>query len=262
MTGQPARLLIVSDTHCGHPYGLTPPEWQAAPTCREGVWQAALWAWWSAVLDEIGPVDLAVHNGDAIDGDSSKDGGTGQITTDRLEQVEIAYDALAPIKARQWGLVAGTGYHTGKAEQFEAVLASRLSAWFGPSETVDLAGTIFHFRHHLGSSSIPHGRATALLREALWSDLQSLIPSPDRPRPHVLVRSHVHYHVAVQDRYHLAMTTPALQGWTRYGAERMTGRTDVGLILFEVSGPGQFVWTPYFFDAPAEAGPPVRRMEA
>jgi hypothetical protein len=86
------RVLIMSDLHCGHRVGLTPPDWQYRPGVRSK-WrkiQQACWNWYANEIEEAGPFDVVIVNGDAIDGRGERSGGTELLTTDRHEQVEIA----------------------------------------------------------------------------------------------------------------------------------------------------------------------------
>lgn len=85
------RLVIISDLHCGHRAGLTPPGWQTpleapdrlAAYARQ---QRVMWSWYAATIAALQPIDVLVANGDAIDGRGSRSGGTELITTDLSAQ--------------------------------------------------------------------------------------------------------------------------------------------------------------------------------
>ena len=47
------------------------------------------------MLKEVGPVDILVVNGDAIDGHGKKSNGSELLTTDLLQQVDIAVECLS-----------------------------------------------------------------------------------------------------------------------------------------------------------------------
>ncbi|MCP4900021.1 MAG: hypothetical protein GY906_23885 [bacterium] len=243
------RLLVISDLHCGHLIGLTPPRWQTKATGsavrskrdKLSSVQKEAWRWYIKHIKEYGPYDCVVVNGDAIDGAGKRSGGTEQITADREEQCEIAVECIEktlPKNRKDCKLVMtyGTGYHTGDEEDWENKIARDLKAnKIGSHEWVNCAGVVFDFKHQVGSSGIPHGRHTAINKESLWANLwaeRGLIPEAD-----VLIRSHVHYHAFCGDtamKPMLRMTTPALQAMgSKYGSRRCSGIVDFGFIVFE-----------------------------
>ncbi len=76
------RLVIISDLHCGHRAGLTPPDWQSdfrknSKTQRNkfAELQRELWQFYADTINDLRPVDVLVVNGDAIDGKGSLSGG-------------------------------------------------------------------------------------------------------------------------------------------------------------------------------------------
>lgn len=240
------RILVMSDTHCGHLVGLTPPQWQAEPTSSASrtkrtkfvTVQKEAWAWYKKNVRAGGPYDLVVMNGDAIDGPGFRSGGTELITTDRQEQVEMACSAIktAMVGSPKLVMTYGTGYHTGDQEDWENDIAKDLNALkIGSHEWVDVEGVVFDLRHHIGSSSVPHGRSTALNRAALWANLWA--DQDYTPKSNVLIRSHVHYFSAGMGdtQPELRVTTPALQAMgSKYGARRCEGLVSFGFLIFEV----------------------------
>ena len=163
------RLLVISDLHCGHRAGLTPPEWWD----NEGKYaeiQKTVWKWYADTLSKIKPVDVLVINGDAIDGKGEKSGSTEVITADRKEQCEIATECINLVGAEKIYLTYGTGYHTGKEEDWEAVLSDMVSAKGIHSHLwLEIGGVNFDFKHKVSSSIIPHGRHTGPSRDKLWN---------------------------------------------------------------------------------------------
>lgn len=242
------RLLVLSDPHCGHLVGLTPPAWQVDPpkaedrTKREkysGV-QREAWSWFKRTVRKNGPYDAVVVNGDAIDGKGERSGGTELITTDRHVQVEMAAKCLEECRvgsSREPEIVLtyGTPYHTGVGEDFENTLADKVgAAKIGAHEWIDVEGVVFDFKHFIGSSSVPHGRTTAIEREALWAKLWT--DADYTPRANVIVRSHVHYCKWVGDEHDpsLRVVTPALQAMgSKHGARKCSGLVSFGLVIFE-----------------------------
>lgn len=240
------RLLVLSDLHCGHLAGLAPPRWQIKPgsetnlTKREkfAAVQEDAWRWYANAIRKHGPYDVVVVNGDAIDGQGTRSGGTELLTADREEQADMATycirRALSP-KTKHVVMTYGTAYHTGDAEDWENKIAANLSAKIGSHEWIDVEGVIFDLKHHLGGSGVPHGRATALSREALWAALWA--ETDMAPNSDVLIRSHVHYHAGSFDlamKPNLRMTTPALQAFgSKYGSRRCSGIVNLGFLVFE-----------------------------
>lgn len=255
------KVLVVSDTHCGHLVGLTPPAWQIGSesnlTKRQkyGRIQEEAWEWFSDQVQKHGPYDVIIANGDMIDGSGVRSGGTELITVDREEQAEMAIAVLKRCIGKRFTVLPkiimtyGTAYHTGDGEDWENYIANKLDAKIGAHEWVQVDGVIFDVKHHIGGSQVPHTRANAIGRDALWSQLwadRCMVPDSD-----ILIRSHVHYHVGSWDftiKPHWRMTTPALQAMgTKYGARRCSGLVDFGFLVFEVEGT-HFDFTPVTVD--------------
>lgn len=229
------RMLIISDLHSGHRYGLATLE-----DCCNSV-QRKAWEFVEAGLIKHGPFDVIFCNGDAIDGNASKNGGIELMTTDRHEQIQIAERVLRKMaevsnSTPLYYFTKGTPYHTGKEEDWECVLAQRFQR---PNEVniqarfiLNVGGVKFDFKHKIGRSSLPHGRATAILREALMSVVKERYEK--REPIDVIVRSHVHYHMLTEDKEIVALTTPALQVNSAYGQLECDGLTDFGFLVVEV----------------------------
>jgi len=229
-------IILTGDWHCGGRTGLTMPEYQSndSPGSEYEYYakiQQAMWFFYSSGIDSIRDkygIDLLVINGDAIDGNGSKNGGGEMLYTDRNIQVKMAEKIARFINPKKCLVIAGTPYHTGQEEDFEATLASNLNADFGSHEFVDVNGLIIDCKHKVGSSGIPHGRHTAIAREALWNLLWN--EKGVQPRADVLIRSHVHYHGYCGDSDTLRMTLPAMQLWTKYGGRQCSGTIDLGFV--------------------------------
>lgn len=239
------RLLVISDTHCGHEVGLTPPQWNprgveantAMEKYRDWMWQGFM-----SMVEPLKPIDILVHNGDAIDGRGERIGGVEGLFADRNQQCKMAADVIKWVGARKVLIARGTDYHVGKEEDFEDTVASLVGAErIGDIVTADVNGLQMQFRHHIGGSQVPHGRATSLMRDQLWNELWYL--ENEFPLANVMVRSHVHYHQAVQSFNRLAMTTPGLQGYgTRYGERRLSGVIHFGIVYFDIRSQEDFTW--------------------
>lgn len=241
---------MISDLHCGHRGGLTPPgqyrynQWDDENVKgKYGKLQATVWDWYAETVGAIGPVDLLVVNGDAIDGKGVSTGGSELLTADRLEQCEIAAECINIVDTKKTLLIRGTPYHVGKEEDWEDVLGAMIRACdVGAHEWVEADGVIIDFKHKVGSSAVPHGRATALLRSGFWGALWA--ERGLQPRADILIRSHVHYHVHVGNPDRLIMTTPCLQAWSKYGTTQCEGLIDLGFITIECDE-GEYRWRPH-----------------
>ena len=241
------RIAIISDLHCGHRGGLTPPSYQYIETgagrrSAYAVLQKSLWDWFEEKAKSLGKIDCLVINGDAIDGKGARSGGRELITADRDEQIEMAEMCAMAFDAKRYIVVEGTPYHTGNEESWEAMLAQSLgcnmedkgkeAAEFGAHVWIDVDGVIFDFRHKVGSSSIPHGRLTAPQRAALWNVLYA--EKGIQPNANIIVRSHVHYFTAAFTTSKTVITTPALQTHSNYGSRECDGTNDIGFISFDI----------------------------
>jgi len=249
------RIIVIADSHCGHVAGLTPPEWQMQEfedsTTKHNKWvllQKELWIKYINLLEKYKPFNIGFSMGDMIDGRGSRSGGTELITTDRDEQVDMAVRVHNEIRDRsrkdfKWIGVYGTDYHVaGDGEDWEQIMAERAGFdKIGSHEWVDVNGCIFDLKHHIGGSSIPHGRHTAVAKDRLWNVLWA--NEDYQPDAKVLLRGHVHYATFCGDPSWMAMTLPALQGMgSKFGARRMSGLIHWGIVIFDVDEDGQFGW--------------------
>jgi hypothetical protein len=248
-------VLAIGDLHCGSEIGITPPDWQADDHAA----QMELWRF-AKEAARVKP-DIIICNGDAIHGKNMKSGCRQLITTDREEQVDMAEATLRMLSGGRRGvkfiLTAGTEYHVGHEEDWEHVLASRLGGSFGGHEYLSIAGVTFDIKHHLGSSSVPHGRHTAIARDHLWSILWN--EHSDHPKSDVILRSHVHYHSGAFGPGWLAMSLPAFCGLgDHYGVRRCSGTVDFGWAVFNCNK-GAYTWHVETKQL-AQAAPRVRKL--
>jgi len=243
------RVVIISDMHCGHRAGLTPPSWQCKNEAGH-VWQKFLqvqeecWKLYIAEVKKLKPVHLLIVNGDCIDGRGEKSGGVELITGDRQEQCDMAVECIKVWNAEHVAMTRGTNYHVGAEEEWEDRIARDVGAKIGDHEWIDVNGFVWDVKHHIGSSQVPHGRGTSLARDVLWNQLWA--NAGEQPRGDFLVRSHCHYW---EGQYRMlggkrveAVITPALQAMgTRFGARRCSGSVHWGLLAFDISSEGKIV---------------------
>ena len=246
------RLVALGDYHCGHYTGLTPPGWDGER--QETLYphyygvRRTTWDWYKKTLKQFKPIDVLLVNGDLIDGRGPASGGTELLVMDRLEQVEMAISCVQEAEAKAVVVTFGTAYHTGKYEDFEIVIANRLKNCIkiGGEDNYEINGWIINARHHVGRSSIPHGRYTPIAREQMGNAMWAA--RGEFPLADVLLRSHVHYYAFLgggDPEEWLALTLPSLQGYGgKLGTRRMTGTVDVGMACFDfpTKGKGQFTW--------------------
>lgn len=242
------RVACISDLHCGHGAGLTPPDWQSgawAGASRARVVraaQAALWDEYARIAREEG-ADVLVVDGDATDGPGKQTG--EHITRDVIEQAAMAVECINVWRGAEVYMAFGTPFHvSADGNDIERVIADQVGAReIGGHLYLDVHGVMFDVKHKVGSSSVPHGRHTSLARERLWQQLWSEYGQPRGSRGDVLIRGHVHYHSVAGGSNWVAMTLPALQGLgSKYGVRECSGVVDWGLVIFDVQTDGRFSW--------------------
>lgn len=243
------RLVVVSDFHCNHRSGLTPPDWQwDAEDSNEyrakwGAVQRQLWGYFRETISGLRP-DILVVNGDAVDGGGSRSGGSERICSEQNEEVLMAAECIRVARADKVFMTYGTPYHTGVQYDVESLVAHAVGAEIEAEAVLDVNGVVFNFRHKVGASSVPHGRHTAVSRERMWNLLWAT--RDQAPQAEVIVRSHVHYFNFCGGPGWLAMTTPALQGLgSKYGQRACSGVVDFGMIHFDIRPSGEYSWKPH-----------------
>lgn len=241
------RVLFVTDMHCGHRVGLTPPKFQSAiPGEKYHRLQVELYdAYRTRVrkLKKQKKIDICVVVGDSLDGKGVRSGGTELIAVDMRTQVNIAKECLEEINAETYVGVHGTAYHVAPAgEDWESVLADEMNFQSIQSHLwLDVNGLIFDVKHFVGATSVPYGRNTQLEKDQvanlLWNEVS------EQPRGDVFIRGHLHhFHGCFEDRF-LAIVLPALQGAaTKFGARKCSLPVNFGLVWFDVYSDGSYSW--------------------
>jgi hypothetical protein len=236
------RLVVISDKHSGHVVGLTPPEFQFKPRRGNSRWnkwalaQKEIWSWYSRTIRSLSPIDHLLVNGDSIDGDGWRSGGTEVVTTDRQEQARIALICIELAEAKKVTMTYGTAYHTGNQEDFEESIAKGLGCKIGSHEWLRIAGRTIDCKHHLGNTTVPYGVHTALAKEVIQNHLWAT--RGQQPPADILIRSHVHKYACCESKIGnkivKAISTPALQGYgSKFGARRCSGTVDLGLVVID-----------------------------
>lgn len=248
------RVLVLSDLHCGHRAGLTPPGWQYSKEASDegrqvfSKLQQSQWDWFSNKIKSLGKIDILIINGDAVDGKGERSGMTEQLEPDFFKQADMAVEIVNFIKPTKTIMTYGTPYHTGQGEDVESIIAKEVDADIKGHQFVNINGTIFDIKHKVGSSTVPHGRFTPIAREGLWNDLWSLEEN-GQPRADIMIRSHVHYFCFIGDKRRLGLTTPALQGYgSKYGTRQCSGIVNIGFLHFDVNDRG-YTWDSHIYTA-------------
>lgn len=227
-------LVIISDLHSGSVFGLCPPGYWEADDDRRSM-QKEAWQAYMKIVNRWKKPDILLVNGDCIEGTAKKDGGAELTTLDRNIQCEMAVKSISQFQAGQILMTYGTKYHTGdQAEDFEYNIAQDLGAKIGGRIDFEIDGLIFNARHKIGGSSIFNGRASAIMREMAWSLINESVDNS--PKVRVIIRSHVHYHIWIEQGDRVMFTTPCLQlSRGRYGSRECSGETHWGAIRLTIS---------------------------
>lgn len=235
---KPKIVFLCGDLHCGHECGLTPPDWQVNKESENKhiahiyEIQKRMWEFWKNTIKVYGPFDVGIFNGDLIDGRGDRAGSTETLYPDRKVQSDIAVACIKAVNAKKNYIIRGTGYHVSSdGEDWEDVIASQANTEIKDHAFIDVNGTVFDCKHHVGSGSVPHTRNTALARDRLWGQLwheRELTPKSD-----YLVRSHVHYWQYYEDAMGANMTLPCMQFDSKYGKRRCSGTIDIGVVIFK-----------------------------
>lgn len=250
------RVVVIADMHCGSFVGLCHPDYQQKYVKNDrtkrnkySTLQKQCWDFYYDTIIKLKPIDILVVNGDSIDGRGERSGGTELIVTDRQAQAEMAADAIKVASAQHIIMTVGTPYHvSSNGEDFENLVKEYVRGdSIGSHEWLSVNGLVFDFKHHIGSSSVPYGRFTAVGREYNWNALWA--ERDEQPKSKILCRSHVHYFGYAGNKDFLGITTPALQSvGTKFGSRICSGTIDFGLIVFDVYPDGSYEWKPLIAD--------------
>ncbi len=243
MEARPAgtkTVLIISDTHCGAISGLTPPNWDGvAPADKWKKVRRDLWNEFVKTVRRIQPVDVLIYNGDLIEGPSNtmKEAGMGLMTTDRIVQTSMAADIIRTVGAEKVVIIKGTAFHEGDREDWSDIVAAEVNADACSGQAwVEVNGIVFDCKHKVGGSNIPHGAFTAAARSRVWNLIANEIGT--QPKADIIIRSHLHTFSFCGNSRYLAIVTPGLQGYTRYGSRMVERLVDWGMVWFAVEPGG------------------------
>ena len=233
------RVIVLGDMHCGHHYGLTPPQNWVNEKSLPHVYafQKESWEWFIEATRQLGPFDICICNGDAIDGRQGKNGGRELLENSCLKQVEMATFVLKQVEARRYLIVKGTPYHTGQEEDYESQLARNMKSEIYNKLFLDVNGVKIKARHKVNRSIVPYGRATPLLRSLMWDTLTTMAKDQEA---NIMIFNHVHYYLYAGYENKLVLTAPGLQGNSEFGETQCEGSTDYGFLVFDIQENGEF----------------------
>ncbi len=259
------NIVCISDLHCGHRAGLTPPTYQRLGRSngkngyhydKNHLWRKfykiehECYSWYEEKAKKHTKPDLLVVDGDCIDGREGRSGGVELISIDRNEQIEMALECISLWDAKNIIIVRGTPYHVGEEESWEDIIAKQLNAKVGDHEWVERNKVVFDFKHYIGNSVVPYGRKMAVDRDQIWNMIWA--EAKLQPRADWIVRGHVHRseggYKQIGAKEVWAITLPALQGMgSRYGARMCSGLVDFGFVGWKITNGKVEFWKEILF---------------
>jgi hypothetical protein len=253
------NVVFFGDTHCGCRFGLCPPngvQLDGGGFYHPSNLQKKMWGMWLKAWDWVydatrGEPFVVVFCGDAVDGKGVR-GATHQFTHNLTDQVNVAYDIMAPIVEAANGhfyFVRGTEAHGGPSCESEEALARRLGAI--PNRDKECARyelwleigrgkkkALINVMHHIGTTS-----RTAYETSAVMAEMSEAFTESGRWHervPDIIVRAHRHRNIAIRiptvNGYGIAFTTPAWQLKTpfAYRVQSRMSAPQIGLSLVRV----------------------------
>jgi len=246
------RVLLISDLHAGHIFGLTPPSWwqnldneiygNAAKVQRE------MWRFFTETIKNINDehqIDKAICVGDMIDGSQSKTSGSEAICSDVYEQVLMAKESLEVIGAKDHIFCYGSNYHSngGGHVDAEKILADAFDAKIAAEVKVRINGKIFRAKHHIGNSSVPYTKMTQIMKAKMMDIMRSAKDGSEIAS--VEVRAHVHTYNMYSDGKFTGIVLPCFQSSSKFGSRYFDGSTDLGFVIVDVFDSGEIEVRPF-----------------
>lgn len=213
MATRAENIIVIADMHIGCRYGLCCPPSVYKPKMDDGYYvysdgQKKVWTMWRYFWDRWIPKVtkeepfILVVNGDGLEGVHHN--AKTPITTRHDEQINLAYNILAPIvdKSEKFFWIRGTEAHSGPSGEMENMLAERLGSVSDRNDNpsrwtmwLDFHGVYLHFCHTIPSTRVFSYEATVPMRELMQS-YTNAGRWKNRP-PDIIVRSHRHSCVEV-----------------------------------------------------------------
>lgn len=224
MTAPLDALIVVSDLHCGSPYGLAPPSFRTDDGNDLGhgsnAHQAWLWHWWRTLIAEAaerlrGATIGVIVNGDATEGNHHR---STEMTTPREhEHCKMAYACLLPLAkhAPRRYVIDGTECHT---KGLEHDLARMLHAEGGKAHgklLLEVHGCLLDITHHIGVTSRAYLEASGM--GINMGNARLNYARVGQRVPSVYLRGHRHAGGIYSDGYGIMAVSGGWQYLTRHG---------------------------------------------
>lgn len=197
--------VVVSDLHVGCGMAIMP---KGGFTCDSGIhvspsplqeklydrWENGFWPW---VREQCPDGFNVIVNGDLVDGVHHQT--VTQWSHNLLDQRRACVELLRPVReaAKRFLVVRGTESHVGQSGQHDEAIASVLGSEKSASGTsshwevfLRFGGKLVHVAHHIGATTSPFAKSSALQRQIALSYVNSGRWG-DEP-PVMFVRSHRH----------------------------------------------------------------------
>ena len=223
------KIAILGDMHCGHINAIAHPKDQASEDAQ------GLWKLYKSFCKRHGPFDGVILTGDLIDGRAGRNGGVELLTTDQMNQADMAIRVLDELPVRKgapWWLASGTPYHAGTDEDFERLVASSFGASRSAVVWAEIGGLVIRARHKIN-------RAMNNLVKQVETHVRR-IGSGREPQADYMLFGHLHCHKTHTEMLNgkpiTAVCCPTLQGETDFGSRQCDGDVDLGAMCLEIGG--------------------------
>lgn len=251
------KWCLLTDTHTGATTGLT-------PSPNNPIQEALLSRYYEKVewfLKTHGEPDVVLHLADAMDGTDRK---SGDIDDPKMtNQAEGAAELIAMLQPKsEVILLRGTKYHTAvEIQEFEEHIDKclRLIMYEDHDRKISvsirskLKTTIndwfmLEARHFIGSSIIPHGRATTPLREQMWNVMNAALEAHEKDKPvkwpDLMCFGHRHYYLYAENAWGAVMCVPGWQALgNKFGEEICSGHIGLGLVGLTIGDTKEEGWS-------------------
>ena len=223
------NIVVISDTHFGCQFGLCPSKFRldGGGYYQSSDLQKKVYKMWSLFHSRYVPIFtkgepyILVHVGDCVDGVHHRS--TSQITHNLKDQVNLAYEVLAPIreKAQRYFHIRGTAAHIGPSGELEEEVAKLLDA--EPDEIgnyarwdlwINMNKNLIHFSHHIAHTTSSSYESTGVYKEAHEATIAA--GKTGRRPPNMIIRGHRHRFFKTDDGGILVVVCPGWQLKTPY----------------------------------------------
>jgi len=192
------RLILLSDTHIGSVYGLSPLKYISEE--KQSPFNLWIWDRWNEFCKEFKNPDYLLLNGDLVDGPQVKDLGVDAITTDLDEQVKIGIETIKMLIGKNTKIFGtnGSGYHIGKRQGvcLDKRIIENLNGTFkGNVYEFEIDNLLFQMSHGSGGGTV---NLDGYLKRELKLSRDLSIKLKKRC-PDYLLRSHQHIMWKVTD---------------------------------------------------------------